>query len=180
VTLGGLIELYLGAHAGAQENNTMYTARIHENHLKKSLGADFAVQNLATADQQAHVECRAKAKGRHGKPLSPTTIKKEIASFSGIWPWAVRMGHPNFGLDIPKPPASAHKAQLKAKGRKKEDETRAKRGRKPKAAVEGYLAPPSKVMPTSEGDLLDALKAMKPLIAQYGQEKVREMVDLPG
>ena len=93
VTLGGLVDLYLGAHAGAQESNTIYTARIHANHLKKSLGDDFAVQNLATSDLQTHVERRAKAKGRGGKPLSPTTIKKEIASFSGIWSWAVRMGH---------------------------------------------------------------------------------------
>ena len=107
VTLGGLVTLYMGAHVGAQESNTIYTARIHAAHLKKTLGDDFAVQLLTTSDLQAHVERRAKAKGRGGKPLSPTTIKKEIASFSGIWSWAVRMGHltgpfPNKGLIYPK------------------------------------------------------------------------------
>ncbi|MGO9600002.1 MAG: hypothetical protein ACLP7Q_18590 [Isosphaeraceae bacterium] len=107
VTLGGLVSLYMGAHAGAQENNTIYTARIHANHLKTTLGDDFAVQNLAASDLQMHVERRARAKGRGGKPLSPTTIKKEIASFSGIWSWAVRMGYlsgafPNKGLLYPK------------------------------------------------------------------------------
>jgi hypothetical protein len=45
--------------------------------------------------------------------------------------------------------------------------------------VDGYLAPP-KIVPTGDGDLLDALKAMKPRIAQYGSEKVKEMVDLLG
>jgi hypothetical protein len=107
LTLGGLIDLYLGAHAGARESHTIYTARIHANHLKKSLGADFAVQDLATSDLQAHVDRRAGAKGHGGKPLSPTTIKKEIASLSGIWSWVVRMGHvsgpfPNKGLVYPK------------------------------------------------------------------------------
>jgi integrase len=107
VTLGGLVSLYMGAHLGAQESNTIYTARIHANHLKTTLGDDFAVQNLAASDLQMHVERRAKAKGRGGKPLSPTTIKKEIASFSGIWSWATRMGHltgafPNKGLVYPK------------------------------------------------------------------------------
>lgn len=107
VTLGDLVELYLGAHAGAQESSTIYTARIHANHLKKTLGDGFAVETLSTSDLQGHVERRAKAKGRGGKPLSPVTIKKEIASFSGIWSWAVRMGHivgpfPNKGLVYPK------------------------------------------------------------------------------
>lgn len=135
VTLGALVDLYLGAHSGAQESNTIYTARIHANHLKKSLGADYAVQNLATSDLQAHVDRRAKAKGRGGKPLSPTTIKKEIASLSGIWSWAVRMGHvtgpfPNKGLVYPKtsekPPFQTRaeiEEQLK-RGGLKDDEKR--------------------------------------------------------
>ena len=29
VTLGGLVTLYLGAHVGAQESNSIYTVRIH-------------------------------------------------------------------------------------------------------------------------------------------------------
>jgi len=135
VTLGTLVDLYLAAHAGAQETNTIYTARIHSDHLKKTLGDDFVVQYLATSDLQAHVERRAKAKGRHGKPLSPTTIKKEIASFSGIWSWAVRMSHltgafPNKGLVYPKtsekPPFQTRaeiEEQLK-RGGLKDDEKR--------------------------------------------------------
>jgi hypothetical protein len=37
-----------------------------------------------------------------------------------------------------------------------------------------------RLVPKGDGDLLDALKSMKPLIAQYGAEKVKEMVDLLG
>ena len=106
-----------------------------QNHLKKTLGDDFSVQLLTTSDLQAHVERRAKAKGRGGKPLSPTTIKKEIASFSGIWSWAVRMGHvtgafPNKGLVYPKTsekPPFQTRAEIEEqleRGGLKEDEKR--------------------------------------------------------
>ena len=77
-----------------------------------------------------------------------------------------------------KPHFSAVKSQLK----KREGGGAAPKGRpgrKPEAAVEGYLAPP-KVVPTGEGDLLEALEAMKPLVARLGVEKVKRIVDLPG
>ncbi len=76
-----------------------------------------------------------------------------------------------------------HFSAVKATEKKKAGAPKAKRGRKPKAAsqaVEDYLAPPPTIVPTGEGDLLDALAAMKPLIAQYGAEKVKKMVDLLG
>ena len=50
VTLGGLVTLYMEAHVGAQESNTIYTTRIHAAHLKKTLGDDFSVQLLTTSD----------------------------------------------------------------------------------------------------------------------------------
>jgi hypothetical protein len=74
VTLGHLVELYLASHAGAQESNTIYTARIHANHLNKTLGEGFVIQRLTGADLQSHVVRRTKANGRGGKPLSPATI----------------------------------------------------------------------------------------------------------
>jgi len=107
VTLGRLVEQYMEAHVGAQESNTIYTARIHANHVTKTLGIGFAIQNLTAADLQSHVERRRKVKLRGGKPLSAATIKKEITGLSGVWSWAVRMGHltgifPNRGLVYPK------------------------------------------------------------------------------
>ena len=61
----------------------------------------------------------------------------------------------------------------------------AKPGRKPKAApsqaVEGYLSAPPKQRGTgAEPDLLDAMEAMKPLVASLGADKVKRIVDLLG
>ena len=83
-----------------------------------------------------------------------------------------------YGIDFPRPMWSSYKAQLRAQEQKKALKG-AKPGRKPKAAVEGYLAPP-KVTPKGDGDLLDALEAMKPLVASLGAEKVHRLVDLLG
>ena len=57
-----------------------------------------------------------------------------------------------------KPHFSAVKSQIK----KKEGGTKPRR--KPKAAVEGYLAPPPKPVGEGEPDLLAAMEAMKPLV----------------
>jgi integrase len=122
LTLGRLVDLYLGAHQGARESNTLVTARIHANHLKRTLGEDFPIQNLTTADLQSHIERRKKLKGRGGRPLAAHTIKKEISGLSGIWSWAAKMGHlagpyPNEGLVYPKttekPPFQTH-AEIEA------------------------------------------------------------------
>ncbi len=96
---------------------------------------------------------------------------------------AIESGHENpqqavayikrtFGIDMGAQHFSAVKSQL----RKKEGAPKGERVRKP---LDGYLAPP-KIVPTGEGDLLDALSAMKPLIAQFGADKVKKMVDLLG
>lgn len=127
LTLGRLVDLYLGAHVGARESNTLGTARIHANHLKRTLGEDFSIQTLTAADLQSHVERRKKMKGRGGKPLAAYTIKKEITGLSGIWSWAVRMGHltgsyPNEGLVYPK---SAEKPPFQTRA---EIEAQLKRG----------------------------------------------------
>ena len=81
-----------------------------------------------------------------------------------------------FGIEMSKPHFSAVKSQLKK--REGGAKPKGRSGRKPKATVEGYLAPPPKVVPTREGDLLDAMEAMKPLIASLGPEKVKRIVDL--
>lgn len=82
-----------------------------------------------------------------------------------------------FGIEMSKPHFSAVKSQLKKREAGGEAAPKGRPGRKPKAAIEGYLAPP-KVVPTGEGDLLEALEAMKPLVASLGAEKVKRIVDL--
>ncbi|MDR3617977.1 MAG: hypothetical protein P4L85_01410 [Paludisphaera borealis] len=82
-----------------------------------------------------------------------------------------------YGIDFPRPMWSSYKAQLRAQEQKKALK-RGKPGRKPKS-VEGYLAPP-KATPKGDADLIDALEAMKPLVASLGKEQVKRLVNLLG
>jgi hypothetical protein len=50
---------------------------------------------------------------------------------------------------------------------------------RPQPAGEGYLAPP-KIEAKGDVDLIEALEAMKPLVASLGAEKVKRLVDLLG
>src|SRR5207249_55050 len=82
-TLTELQALYAGAQAASLEQNTLDTVETHLKHLKGTLGARFAVGGLATSDLQAHIDRRSKDTGRRGKPLSPSTIKKEHSECAG-------------------------------------------------------------------------------------------------
>jgi hypothetical protein len=85
-----------------------------------------------------------------------------------------------YGIDMGAQHFSAIKSQTK---KKTESATpKAKPSRKPIAVENGYLAPPSKqhIEPTGEGDLLDTLEKLKPLIAQQGAERIKRLVDLLG
>jgi hypothetical protein len=77
-----------------------------------------------------------------------------------------------FGIEMSPQHFSAVKSQCKAA-----NEAPAK---KRKSAVEGYLAPPPNRSANSGADVLESLEALKPLIAQYGSDKVKRMVDLLG
>jgi hypothetical protein len=84
-----------------------------------------------------------------------------------------------FGIDIAPTTFSATKSQLK--NRKGAGTPKGKPGRKPRTLVEDYVAPPSNPpVPGAQPDLLAALKAIKPLVAQMGADKVHEIVDLLG
>jgi len=103
LTLGDLDERYGATRRGALEDSTLATVGTHVKHLTKTLGAEVPVQTLTPADLQRHVDRRARERGLRGRAVSPTTIRKEIASLSAIWTWADRMGlvtgpFPNKGL----------------------------------------------------------------------------------
>lgn len=88
----------------------------------------------------------------------------------------------HFGIAVTKPHFSAIKSNYKKTGGVKAP--KGKPGRKPKAAVshsvEGYLAPPPKQRSGGEGDLLETLETLKPLIASHGADKLKRLVDLLG
>ncbi len=92
---------------GALEANSLYTARIHLKHFEKILGPRFVIQDINKTVLQGYVNERAKASGRHGKKISPTTIRKELSTLSTVWSFADDTGYvsgvfPNRGLKFPK------------------------------------------------------------------------------
>lgn len=104
LTLGDLCQKHLDSLPdGSLEANTIYTLKIHLNHIKKVLGERFRVDRLAFADLQRYVDARSKETGKRGRLISPVTIRKELTSLSGVWAWATRMSlvktaFPNKGL----------------------------------------------------------------------------------
>ncbi len=107
-TLSPLVEEYLASVSnGSMEANTLLTLRIHLNHIQQVLGKNFRVESLTFAVLQNYINTRSKCPGRRGKPLSATTIRKELVSFGALWTWATRMGYvkqafPKPGLRYPK------------------------------------------------------------------------------
>ena len=90
-----------------------------------------------------------------------------------------------FGIEMSKGHFSATKSKLKSAeaagaskdvARKSTPKSATKRKPEP---VEDYQTPPEQPA-GRDGNLLDALEQMKPLIAQYGPDHVKRMVDLLG
>lgn len=91
----------------SMEANSLYTINIHLSHIERLLKTQTPVSAVSFELLQHYVNERSRAFGRRGQPLSPTTIKKELSSFSSVWSWALRMGlmtvpFPNKGLRFPK------------------------------------------------------------------------------
>jgi integrase len=107
VTFATVRQHYLETHRhGAMEEGSLATVELHLRHFETTLGQLFPLQDLSLADLQGHVNRRAGKKYR-GRRLSPTTLKKEMASFRATWNWAAHTGlvrgpFPNKGLVYPK------------------------------------------------------------------------------
>jgi hypothetical protein len=105
-TFGSFREKYLETHRnGAMEQNSLQTTEMHLRHFERTLGEKFP-QQLQLADLQRHVTERSKKKYR-GRPLSPVTLKKDVATFRAAWNWAGLNGmitgpFPGRGLVYPK------------------------------------------------------------------------------
>lgn len=81
-----------------------------------------------------------------------------------------------FGVVMTREQFSTTKSQLKRRAGK----VKGKPGRKPRASIEGYLAPPAKRSAGGETELIAAMEAMKPLVHSLGVEKVKRLADLLG
>lgn len=86
LTLSAFRDAYLKAHVASQEARTLYTAKIHFNHLVKTLGERFDPRTVGLVDLQRHVDRRCQT-------VSPATASKEISTFRTAWNWGVRLGH---------------------------------------------------------------------------------------
>ena len=73
-SVGELRDGYLKVHPEAQESKTLYTSRIHLNHLVETLGTDFDLRKLELSHLQKHVDRRC-------SKISPSTAAKEISTF---------------------------------------------------------------------------------------------------
>jgi len=108
VSLGDVFSEYIESlPEGSMEANSLYTAKIHMNHLRRILGTRFVVGDLSLSDLQSYIRKRSTEKGIRGRRISPTTIKKELTTFSSVWSWArlrdlVDGPFPNTGLRYPK------------------------------------------------------------------------------
>jgi hypothetical protein len=79
-TFRKLADHYLATHAnGALESTTLSTAKIHLNHIGRSLGDRFRIQAITRLNLQEHVDRRRK------KGVAVATVKKEIATLRACW-----------------------------------------------------------------------------------------------
>lgn len=107
ITLGDARDRYLETlSGGAIEDNSLSTIRMHLRHFAGTLGERMILEELTQPELQRHISERARKKYR-GKPLSPVTLKKELASLRAMWNWAIHAGllrghFPSRGLVYPK------------------------------------------------------------------------------
>ena len=86
-----------------------------------------------------------------------------------------------FGLEMSKGHFSATKSKLKsAEGQRRRPHPKPLRRPPAKPQPVGDYQTPPEQPAGRDGNLLDALEQMKPLIAQYGPDHVKRMVDLLG
>ncbi len=108
LSLRELVDRYVTVHSnGAMEANSLATAKIHLEHFARSLRPSFPVQELRIPDLQRHIDGRKRRRGKKPIPVSPVTIRKEVATFRACWNWAVQSGlvkglFPSAGLVYPK------------------------------------------------------------------------------
>lgn len=108
LTLAGLFDAYHDSlPINALEDSTLASIAIHRRHLERHFGEGFRIPQMEQDDLQGYVARRSREKGRRGKPLSPTTVRKELATLRSVWNWAKTAGHvtgsfPSNGVKFPK------------------------------------------------------------------------------
>jgi integrase len=81
-------EYFVTANNGSLERSTVSTLEIHRRHLERVLGKSFASNKLTPKHLQDYINKRSKAKGKYGRPLCGSTIRKELVTLRTVWNWA--------------------------------------------------------------------------------------------
>lgn len=73
------------------------------------MGMRRQLRTVDRDDLQQFVNARSKEIGKRGRPVSPSTIKKELSTFRTLWRWArqldfVTAEFPNDGVRFPRQP----------------------------------------------------------------------------
>lgn len=108
LTLAKLFSTYFEAlPEGNLEASTIQSMQIHQRFLERHFGKSFLIGDLTTSDLQGYIAKRAQDEGRHGRKVTPVTIKKAIVTLRTIWNWArqndlISRPYPSRGLRYPK------------------------------------------------------------------------------
>ena len=102
-----LVKYENNLRAGTLESNSIETIKLHLKHLTRILGSKLRADRLTFSNLQNYVDARSLEQGKRGRRISAVTVKKELASLSGVWNWAARMGDvrgvfPSKGLSFQK------------------------------------------------------------------------------
>ncbi len=131
------------------------------------------------ADEEEDDEPEAATSGGHAATMTKADVCRALLA-EGITENedAVAAAKSRFGIEIKPTDFSLYKSKEKAK----QGAPKGKPGRRPRQVAEtGQVVSQPKQAPAG-GDvgLIEALEAMKPLVAQLGAEKVKRLVDLLG
>jgi integrase len=108
LTLAALFAEYFGKlPEGNLEQITINTMKLHQHLLEKHFGKAFLIDGITLSDLQGYIEKRSHDPGRHGRKVTPTTIKKAIVTLRTVWNWGRQHGlitkpYPSKGLRYPK------------------------------------------------------------------------------
>ena len=81
-------EYFVTARNGSLESSTIDTLEVHRRHLERVLGKSMDVRQLSIRHLQTYINKRAKAKGKYGRSLCGSTIKKELVTLRTVINWA--------------------------------------------------------------------------------------------
>lgn len=88
LTLSQLVGDYKDAVEHSVEPTTFGTIGTHTKHLLRLLGSRMNARSLKQENLQNYINARQKERTQKRTKVTPTTIRKELATLSGIWSWA--------------------------------------------------------------------------------------------